>query len=350
MPSAMKIFILFIFSFVILSAALPQNNTAGIIANGQMPYIIRDKSNTIHIVYGHGDSILYISSRDGKSYDSPSLVAILSGLSASAMRGPQIAAADNGLIVTACTKLGNIFSYQKTSSGKWTKARRVNDVSEQSKEALMALSADGLNVYAVWLGVSGPKTQAVYGAESEDGGKTWNKNIQVYASPSGSVCECCKPSVIVKGKNVYVMFRNLVNGNRDIYLIQSVDQGYSFRQAKKQGSGSWKLNACPMDGGGLAINQSGNPEMVWRRGEKIYSTSPGIPEKEIGEGRGCTIETINNKNIYAWSENGTVTVLKPDGTKINLGKGSLPLIKALDNDHLICIWENEKQILGSLVE
>lgn len=315
-----------------------------------MPYMTRDKNNTIHVVYGHGDSILYISSLDGKSFSSPSLVAVLSGLSASAMRGPQIAASETGLVVTACTKLGNIFSYQKGPSGKWTKAQRVNDVSEQSKEALMALSADGLLIYAVWLGISGPKALAIYGAESDDGGRTWNKNVQVYASPGGSVCECCKPSVVVKGKNVYVMFRNLVNGNRDLYLIQSADQGYSFRQAKKLGSGSWKLNACPMDGGGLVINQRGNPETVWRRGEKIYASSPGIPEKEIGEGRGCSIESIDNKNIYAWSENGNVTVLKPDSTKINLGKGSLPLIKAINNNHVICVWEQDKQILAAEVE
>jgi hypothetical protein len=346
----MKIFSLLILSLFIFFKALPQNNTALIIAKGQMPYMTRDKSNTIHIVYGRGDSILYISSQDGKSYSSPSLVAVLHGLSASAMRGPQIAAAANGLIVTACTKLGNIFSYQKTSSGKWTKATRVNDASEQAKEALMALSADGLNVYAVWLGVSGPNVQAIYGAGSADGGRTWNKNIQVYASPVGSVCECCKPSVVVKGKNVYVMFRNLVNGNRDLYLIQSPDEGNSFRQAKKLGSGSWKLNACPMDGGGLAIDQRGNPQTVWRREGKIYAASPGIPEKELGEGKGCSIETINNKNVYAWSDSGNVIVMKPDGMKINLGKGNLPLMKAINDNQVVCVWENEKQILGAVVE
>ena len=146
------------------------------------------------------------------------------------------------------------------------------------------------------------------------------------------------------------MFRNLVNGNRDLYLVQSPDEGNSFRQAKKLGSGSWKLNACPMDGGGLAIDQRGNPQTVWRREGKIYAASPGMPEKELGEGKGCSIETINNKNVYAWSENGDVMVLKPGGTKINLGKGSLPLMKAINDNQVVCVWENEKQILGAVVE
>ena len=154
----------------------------------------------------------------------------------------------------------------------------------------------------------------------------------------------------MKGKNVYVMFRNWINRNRDLYLIKSSDAGKSFGQAQKLGNESWKLNGCPMDGGGVVINKKGNPETVWRREGKIYASTPGMPEMEIGEGRNCSIETINNKNIYAWTENGYVIVVKPDGKKINLGKGNLPLVKALNNEQLICIWENEKQIHASVLE
>lgn len=260
------------------------------------------------------------------------------------MRGPQIASADNGLIITACTSEGNIYCYKNDFSGKWTKTKRVNDVNESAKEALMALSADGLNVFAVWLGVKNPKGQNIYGSQSLDGGKTWTKNILVYASPDGTVCECCKPSVAIKGHKVYVMFRNLVYGNRDLYLIESADGGKTFGKANKLGNGSWKLNGCPMDGGGLVIDKSGNPETVWRREGKIYSASPSSPEKEIGEGRGCSIDSFNNQLVYAWSENGIVTVLKPDGKTIKLGKGSLPLVKTINEKQVICVWENEKQI------
>ena len=183
-----------------------------------------------------------------------------------------------------------------------------------------------------------------------DGGKTWTKNRLVYESPDGTVCECCKPSVAIKGNNVYVMFRNWLNGNRDLYLIKSSDAGKTFGQAQKLGNESWKLNGCPMDGGGLVINKNGNSETVWRREEKIYSSTPGLPEQEIGEGRNCSIETINNKNIYAWTEKGNVIVMKSGGKKIMLGKGSLPLLKALNNEQLICIWESEKQIHASVLE
>ncbi len=139
----MKTISLFIFSFFPFLIAYTQKMERSdlAIAKGQMPSITKDKSNKIHIVYGSGDSIMYISSRDGNSFASPSLVAVLPKLFASAMRGPQIAATVNGLIVSACTKDGNIFSYKKQTSGKWTKAVRVNDAKETAKEALMGLSA-----------------------------------------------------------------------------------------------------------------------------------------------------------------------------------------------------------------
>src|SRR5690348_9420546 len=71
-----------------------------IIAQGQMPNLVKDNADRIHLVYGSGDSIMYSFSKDqGKTFSAPSLISVLSGLAASHMRGPQIAATANGLIV-----------------------------------------------------------------------------------------------------------------------------------------------------------------------------------------------------------------------------------------------------------
>lgn len=336
---------------VMFAQNVASSNKDVIVAKGRMPNMTTDKTNNVHIVYGTGDSILYLSSTNsGKSFTTPSLIAVLPGLFASAMRGPQIAATDDGLIVTACTNKGNIYSFNQKGSGKWTKAVRVNDVDEVAKEALMGLSADGLNVFAVWLAVKNPKGQNIYGAQSVDGGKTWSKNLLVYASPESTVCECCKPSVAVKGNTVYVMFRNFLSGNRDLYLAKSGNGGRSFENAQKLGVGNWKLNGCPMDGGGLAVDKSGVPQTVWRREGKIYASTVESAETEIGEGRDCTLETVNNKNVYAWTENGEVVLIKPQGQKKVLGIGSQPKVKALDNEHVICVWENDKQIHAEVLE
>jgi len=341
---------IFLFLFLILAGyAQETQNSSLIIAHGHMPSIATDKENYIHVVYGTGDSIMYIFSKDGKSYSAPSLVAVLPDLFASAMRGPQIAAVKNGLIIIACDKEGNLHSYRKNAGSRWYKSQQVNKISGISKEGLTSLDADGSNGYIAWLGVNNPKGQSVYLARSFDGGKTWKKNLNVYASPSGTVCECCKPSLKVAGNKVYIMFRNFLNGNRDLYLIESPDGGKTFGQAQKLGVGSWQLDGCPMDGGGLAINENKTAETVWRREGKIYSAEPGKPEKEIGEGKACTVETINNKNVYAWTNHGSIIIKIPGSTEINMGKGNLPLLKRLDNEKIICVWENEDEIKAAVV-
>ena len=310
-----------------------------------------DKNGNVHIVYGAGDSIMYAFSSDkGTTFSVPLLISVLPKVYSFATRGPQIAVTATGIIVTAATSTGNIFSFRKESGGKWVSAGRVNDVDTIAKEGLMALSANSENAFAVWLDLRGNKRNKIYGSRSADGGKTWLKNRLVYASPDTTVCECCKPSVAVYGSQVAVMFRNWLNGNRDLYLVQSTDGGTTFSQAQKLGTGSWKLNGCPMDGGGLAINKDGIVQTVWRRGKSMYAATPGMSEKELGEGRGCTMETVNGRNLYAWVENGEVVVIQPQGQKKVIGKGSQPVIKALDKDHLICVWENEKQIQASVLQ
>ena len=89
------------------------------------------------------------------------------------------------------------------------------------------------NAFVVWLDLRGNKRNKIYGANSNDGGRSWSQNILIYTSPDTTVCECCKPSVAMQGNNVYVMFRNWLNGNRDLYVIQSSNGGTSFAQARR---------------------------------------------------------------------------------------------------------------------
>ena len=215
-----------------------------VIGSGQIPNLVTKNGNNVHVVFGMGDSLYYsFSSNKGQSFSSPLLVDTLPGLVSFAMRGPQITNTTNGLAMIVATRVGNIFSYTKDGTGAWQRATRINDADTICKEGFLALGSDGnQNLFAAWLDLRNNAHNKIYGARSADGGKTWSKNFEIYASPDGTVCECCKPSVAVQGKNVYVMFRNRIEGSRDLYLIQSSDGGESFGEAKKLGTGSWKLN------------------------------------------------------------------------------------------------------------
>ncbi|HEV8083513.1 MAG TPA: sialidase family protein [Chitinophagaceae bacterium] len=344
-----------IISFLLLSSCRDQSkkNDVGIntIANGQMPAITADDAHSLHIVFGKGDSIMYTASdKTGSSFSLPVVIDTLHGLVAFATRGPQISTTKNGLAVIAVDKNGDIFSYIKDAGAKWNRAGKVNDADTTDKEGFLGLSSDGENnLFAIWTDLRNDKHNKIFGARSTDGGKTWHKNILVYASPDSTVCECCKPSIVMKGADVFVMFRNWLQGNRDLYVIRSSDGGETFGEATKLGKGSWALNGCPMDGGGVALNNEGAIQTVWRRESKIYSCEPGKIEKEIGEGKSCTMETVNNNNMYAWTDNGNVTCLLPDGSKKVIGKGSLPVLKSINNNEVICVWENNEQIESYLL-
>lgn len=340
-----------VFSIVIYSC---KENAAedinALIGHGEMPNIAKDKKGNLHLVYGRGDSILYsTSSDDGEHFSAPALVANLSELAASHTRGPQIASTANGLLITACDNKGDIYSYVKGNEDEWQQTGRVNDLDTVAKENLMALSSYENKAFAVWLDLRDGHNK-IFGAASSDGGRSWSKNILVYASPDTTVCECCKPSVVMNKGKVYVMFRNWLKGSRDLYLIKSEDGGTVFGEAQKLGTGSWALKGCPMDGGAIVINDEGNPGTVWTRKGIVYSCIPGEEEAEIGKGKSCTMETVNGNNVYAWVENGDVIVLTHHGMKKNLGKGHLPVLKALHNDNVLCVWENEKKIHKLVLE
>jgi hypothetical protein len=82
------------------------------------------------------------------------------------------------------------------------------------------------------------KGTTLFGARSRDGGKTWSKNVLIYESPEGTICQCCHPSVAIgAGREILVMWRNWLNGARDMYLARSKD-GVTFTKAEKLGVGA----------------------------------------------------------------------------------------------------------------
>ena len=113
----------------------------------------------------------------------------------------------------------------------------------------------------------------------------WSRNRQIYRSPAGHVCECCHPSVAFDSQgNLHVMWRNWLDGNRDLYLSTSKDGGRTFAEAARLGRGHWRLNRCPMDGGAIAVLKPGEIATVWRRQKEVFATLPGRQEVRIGSG------------------------------------------------------------------
>ncbi len=216
--------------------------------------------NRLYLAFGQGNVISVVQSADGgETFGPPSQLLVPGKMSLGMRRGPRIAATNSAVLVAAVAGAegggadGDVLLFRSTDRGRtWARSVAINDVPGSAREGLhaMAASPSGLVVVA-WLDLREKGTR-VYAAVSRDHGATWTPDTLVYASPSGAVCECCHPSVAIgPGGRVAIMFRNNLDGHRDMYVAESKD-GVTFSSARKLGTGSWTLNACPMDGGAVA--------------------------------------------------------------------------------------------------
>ena len=274
----------------------------------RQPQAAIDDQGQVHIAYGSKNEIYCSTSADGgKSYSDPVLVGQVKNLSLGMRRGPRIAVADGTVVVSAIGgdlgggKDGDLLAWRSVDHGKsWQGPVRVNDVAGSAREGLHAMAA-GPNgeLYCAWLDLRSKGTK-IFGSSSSDGGATWTGNHLVYRSPSGSVCECCHPSVAFGEDGVlHVMWRNSIAGSRDIWATTSKDGGKQFSKARKLGSGTWRLDACPMDGGAIVAMAGGKAVTVWRRDKELFFTA-GSKEISLGRGEQPWVATSGNEPIFVW--------------------------------------------------
>jgi hypothetical protein len=265
----------------------------------------------VYVAFGAGD-ILYVSvSTDGgATYGAPVRVGTAGRLSLGMRRGPRIVATPQGAVVTATYGRsgggmdGDLLAWHTTDGGKtWQGPTQITDAPGAAREGLhaMAVAPDG-TIACAWLDLREPGTQ-VFAAFSHDGGKTWGKNVRVYRSPAGNVCECCHPSLAYDAQNrLYVMWRNWLGGARDMYLSSTGDDGKTFSPARKLGTGTWPLNACPMDGGAVA-SAKGVMTTFWRRENTMYlarASGADSGEIKVGDGQQGWIAASARGTYLVW--------------------------------------------------
>ena len=163
-------------------------------------------------------------------------------------RGPRVAMTPRAIVISAVAGVkgqGELVSWRSLDGGKsWSAASKISDTPGAAREGLHAMAA-GPNgrLYAVWLDLRhltpGQPGTELYGAYSTDDGATWSKNIAVYKAPGGSICQCCHPSLMFDSSGqLVVMWRNQMDGNRDLYISHSRDGGLTFGPAEKLGAGA----------------------------------------------------------------------------------------------------------------
>jgi hypothetical protein len=326
------------------------------------------KGSTVALTFGAGAAIYFAVSHDsGRTFSAPVKVVQAGNVLLTHHRGPRIAISGNTIIISAITGKaassdahaahgagpdGDLFVWRSTDGGKtWSRAIRVNDVPNAPNEGLHTLAADARgNLFAAWLDHRTGAGTTLHGARSADGGATWSKNFLVYQSPDGTICECCHPSsAFTPDGELLVMWRNWLDGSRDMYLARS-HGGAAFGPAEKLGTGTWKLKGCPMDGGGVAISQQ-RVFTAWRREGTVYLAEPGSHETALGQGKDLAVAAGPRGAYLAWVGPSGVELRAPDAQPVILSKdGAFPAITVLSDGVVFAAWQEKDSIATRRLE
>jgi hypothetical protein len=295
-----------------LSVVAAGSGTATIkeIPGERQPQLTIDGSGGIHLIFGADGKVFYTCSTDaGATYRAPIVVAELRSLALGMRRGPRIAVAGDFISITAIGSVdgesgnGNLYSWRSKDHGiSWVGPVRVNDVNGSAREGLHGMTG-GPNgeLFTTWLDLRQHGTE-IFGSRSTDGGATWSKNVLIYQSPDGTVCECCHPSVAIDSNgHIFVMWRNFLAGNRDMFRTSSRDHGKTFAAAEKLGKGTWPLKACPMDGGALAASPTGDIAAIWRRDRDVFlKVGRTTSERRLGAGMQPWLAADQQRLFAVW--------------------------------------------------
>lgn len=322
----------------------------------KQPQVDITADGAVCVAFGRETNVFFVRSNDGgKRFEEPVLVGGLSKLALGMRRGPRIAATPQGFVISAISHAdGNLAAWHSGDGGKsWVPAARVNSVESSAREGLHAMAGDGAgNVYLAWLDLRNGKTE-LWMAGSADGGKSWGENRPIYKSPSGSICECCHPSLAVDGQGrLWAMWRNSINGARDMFMSSSADGGRTFSEAGKLGMLSWTLKACPMDGGQIVLAEDELPQTVWRRDKAIVKTD--ITGDKILSLRGVQpVGAMANGTAYWLWQDGRELILKRGAagtTVLDTGGAFASIATGKGNSRPYAVWESavdgEKTIVG----
>lgn len=287
------------------------------VSEAVQPQVAVVSPQDVYVVFGSGKTIYTAASHDGGShFETPMKVGLVPSLMLGKRRGPRIAGGSEGLVIAAIGQGGELLSFRSIDRGQtWSGPITINDVPKSAREGLHALASGPKGeIFCAWLDLRNESPE-VFGSASTDGGKTWSQNRLIYRSPQGNVCECCHPSVTFDADgNLYVMWRNWLGGNRDMYYSVSKDHGQSFSTAERLGLGHWRLDHCPMDGGAIAVRKPGDVATAWRREKTIFATLPGHQEEtRLGEGEQPWITANQQGPWITWvsKENGDLLLWRP---------------------------------------
>jgi hypothetical protein len=281
------------------------------IPNAAQPRLATTTAGRVFLAYGAGNTVYVARSDDGGTTFTPaSAAASVQKLMLGMRRGPRIAASGDRVTVTFIAH--ELLAVHSADGGRtWSEPVTLNTVATSAREGLhdLATGPDG-RLFVTWLDMRNGKME-LWGADSVDGGRSWGANARVYQSPAKSICECCHPTALFDAAgNLAVMWRNEIAGDRDMWLAVRPAGTKEFNPARKLGTGTWTLKACPMDGGGLVALGGGAFASVWQRAGEVFFCPANGPEIKLGAGKQPLVALIDGQPLVLWQQGATLAAAK----------------------------------------
>lgn len=340
-------------TLAVLALLLPGRllpTSVSITFDGRQPQIAANDER-VALTFGRDDRVYVATSADrAKTFGQPVVLPGSGRLSLGMRRGPRIAMTPRALIVAAVVGQkgggadGDVLIWRSTDGGsRWGEPEVLNDVPGSAREGMHALASNATGlVVAAWLDLRQKGTR-IYAAVSKDHGAIWEPDTLVYESPSGTVCQCCHPSVAIAADGtIAVMFRNSLDGNRDMYVTVSKDAGRTFVAARKQGTGSWPLEACPMDGGDVEWTNSYTTS-VWRREGEVLTVVGDGAEQPLGPGADPVIGVYRRTLDLAWTSPDGIMLRRDSQAPLRVDAGRFPVLIA-QSDRTLLAWEHDGKV------
>jgi len=218
-------------------------------------------------------------------------------------------------------------STSRDGGKSFEQAIKVNDDAEPASHGMHSLAADDSgHVYVAWLderylsahrepemhhdSMSQAEPNAeLYFSESSDGGRTFSANRKV----AENACPCCKTALALKGDQLVIGWRQVLPGGfRHISIVSSPDGGATFAAPVVVADDKWKIDACPVSGPSLDLNDDAL-EVAWYAGGEagphgVYWThthdlnTPKFSEPMLVSETGATGTPLLGGGRVVWSD------------------------------------------------
>lgn len=311
-----------------LFLALPVEVAPAPSTSGQRPriHLLHDSIPLVAFGKTGSDPALFVSRWNGNGFNAP--LRITSPLTmplVSMVDGPEIKSFGDTvfLIYADHTTAGGVILFRSYNGGisfpdSTNVYNNINDHCEFGDLTLLSGSEVVVSFLRADLAFT---TIEMLSARSVDGGASFSTPVNASSVNPGLPCECCPSSILHRGNDVFLAYRNDISDTREFYLSVSHNGGLTYTTGIKIDSSNYNSLSCPTNGVKLFLN-----------GDTLYAS---YGQKPFGATYMNVYGSSINVNDYLVGPLFTAEPVLPNANQFR------PVMTG-NNDTLFMLWQDSR--------